>query len=101
MAKVFKSPANTMKNLPKIVRSSFMAAPIALLTIVGGAIGVSAQEMECESYADEDGAVAVCVDEDGNAAVSVMDEEGNQVTVSEDEEGNQYTETTEVEEEEY
>ncbi len=85
-----------MNNLKQMLNINVLGPMVGLVALLGAVAPVLAQEVECESYADEDGAVAVCVDEDGNTAVSTMDDEGNQVTIVEDEDGNQYTEIIEA-----
>ena len=83
-----------MKNFPAMIGGSLIIGSFALL---GGAMPSMAQDVECEAYEEDGVGVAVCVDDEGNTAVSVADEDGNQVTIVEDEYGNEYTEIIEVE----
>ncbi|QUS60772.1 hypothetical protein [Synechocystis sp. PCC 7338] len=84
-----------MKNIPAMVGGSLI---VSCFVLFGGAMPTMAQEVECEAYEEDGVGVAVCVDDEGNTAVSAVDDEGNQVTIVEDEEGDEYMEIIEVEE---
>jgi 16S rRNA G966 N2-methylase RsmD len=66
-----------------MIKNKFFAiGTIAIVTVMNLTMFThSASAVECASNGVD---TAVCVDENGNAAISTVDEEGNQITVDSD-----------------